>query len=719
MRAATPIGVGTKFIYDGEILSIIEMFPDKTGTEVLVADRGGTRRFWIGLRELTTRGRPMVIGDDDCPRSDDPGEVASVALSHLDEATRQVVAERAGHVREVLTGYKSGAEVLALPGEPRAEYSADRPLETRYRAKAAEVGCTARTIERWVAAYRDHGEAGLASTRGSDPFGAADPRWVRGAAEVMAEHSTKSKPSRASVIHQTNARMTLTHGDGVVATPSRASAYRILSTLERQIHTFDLSAKRNRDIALRPARAYGKLRPTRPGEYLVMDSTRLDVFALDPITLKWVSVELTVAMDWYTRCITALRLSPTTKSSDVAGLLYQTFRPPPAPADWPREAVWPEHGVPRSVFPSVEWLTGDSTGQCLPTVIPETLVVDHGKAFRSQHINSVCQRLGISIQPARIRTGRDKGILERFFLTVREGLLQHLPGYKGPDVYSRGESPEHEAFFYVDELEQIIRKWVAVVYHNRPHDGLVDPSVPGLRMSPAEMYEHGIARAGFIEAPRDPDLAFEFLKTTHGRIHHYGVQFDKRRYNGPALDGYRNTDSPYTGKAKRRWPIHIDPDDVTRVYFRDPITRKWHTLRWSAAPKSPFPYDEYTVAHARRLAVAQGRSDDPAAAMAALLRDWNLELGKTAAGRRIALKLSRERASLLDGLATEEDRLGSGADAPTCAHRDEPSAQPDSPVLDDHLDQLGDSDDDWDDDIVDDDYYADAFEDTNDDRGHQ
>lgn len=29
MRAAAPIGVGTKIIYDGEILTIIEIFPDK------------------------------------------------------------------------------------------------------------------------------------------------------------------------------------------------------------------------------------------------------------------------------------------------------------------------------------------------------------------------------------------------------------------------------------------------------------------------------------------------------------------------------------------------------------------------------------------------------------------------------------------------------------------------------------------------------------------
>jgi len=31
--------------------------------------------------------------------------------------------------------------------------------------------------------------------------------------------------------------------------------------------------------------------------------------------------------------------------------------------------------------------------------------------------------------------------------------------------------------------------------------------------------------------------------------------------------------SLYVGKAKGRWPIHHNPDDITRVYFRDPDTR--------------------------------------------------------------------------------------------------------------------------------------------------
>ena len=57
-----------------------------------------------------------------------------------------------------------------------------------------------------------------------------------------------------------------------------------------------------------------------------MDRTVLDVFAMDPITLQWVRAELTVAMEWYTRCITGLRLTPASpKSVDAAAVLYQAF----------------------------------------------------------------------------------------------------------------------------------------------------------------------------------------------------------------------------------------------------------------------------------------------------------------------------------------------------------------------------------------------------------
>ncbi|WP_328732891.1 TnsA-like heteromeric transposase endonuclease subunit [Streptomyces caniferus] len=660
-KGAVRVGVGTRFRYDGEVVTVEEMFGAAAGNEILVKDGRG-RRFRLSLREILTSGRGSVIVEEPGPASDDPGEAASVVLAQLDEGELERVRERAAHLNEVICGYRSGSPELAAPGEPRPQYAPGTPKMARYQAKADELGVGLRTVKRWVSAFHHEREAALTrdlSERPADAggVGRADPRWVEMALEIMAEHTEASTPSQAKVIRSMRPRLEARYGKGEVRIPARATAYRWLSELEKRRPTFRLSAKRNRDIAARPSGVYGKLRPTRPGEYLLMDTNRLDVFAMDPLTLRWVQPELTVAMDWYDRCVTGLRLTPvSTKSVDVAATLFQTYRPGPAGKGWPRHSVWPDHGVPRTVLldrDAIEGPMADAaarvTGQGAagPALVPETLVVDHGKVYVSEHITSVCQRLGISIQPARLRTGRDKGPIERFFRTLREGLLETLPGYKGPDIYARGVNPEGEAFFFLNELEAIIREWVAVVYHHRPHDGLVDPRVPGLDLSPAVMFDHGIARAGHVEVPRDRDLGFEFLKTDWRPIHHYGVEIRSCRYNGPGLNGLRNQTSPYTGpRAKGRWPIQIDPDDISRVFFRHPETRKWHTLTWEHAPAVKFPVSEEALELARRMAAHKYRYPDDESAVAELLERWNLGLGMTMSERRIALRMAREQSAI-------------------------------------------------------------------------
>jgi transposase InsO family protein len=741
MSGAVRLGIGTRLVYDGEVVTVEQLFGSAAGCEVLARDGRG-RPLRLSLRELLTAERARVVPAKPGPASDDAGEVAATVLAQLSEAERVEVLERAAQVRELLTGYRSGSAEMAAPGEPRSEYGPGTSLMARYAAKAAELGIGERTIERWVQRFQEDAEAGL--VRGDGPhrpgvvgmsgLGRADSRWVETALEVMAEHTDQSKPSHSIVIRRTAARLAARHGSGVVSLPSRATAYRWLQELEERQPTFRLSTKRNRDIAARPGAVYGKLRPTRPGEYLLLDTTRLDVFALDPLTLRWVQAELTAAMDWYTRCITGVRLTPvSTKSVDASSVLYQTYRPRPAGASWPQHAVWPDHGIPRAVLLDINAIEGPmaeaaaSAGWVAPALAPETVVVDHGMIYVSEHLTSVCQRMGISVQPARLRTGRDKGPLERFFRTLREDLLEALPGYKGPDLPSRGLDPEGQAFFFLNELEAIIREWIAGIYHHTSHKGLVDPHLPGLRLSPAAMFEHGLQRAGYVEVPRDPDLGFEFLQTKWRQIHHYGIEIRRRRYNGPALDPYREITSPYTGKAKGRWPIQVDPDDINRVYFRDPASGRWHALIWEHAPAVDMPLSDEALQFARRMAAAKYTYPDDELAVADLLERWNLGLGMSMAERRIALRISRDQAAIdlpspdevsslpsvrkvleLPAVATSEP--GASQSAGTTAGRarkPEPEPEPPKPGDDDDVDELDSADGD----LAEDDFYADALED--------
>lgn len=711
-RAAVRFGVGTTFVYDGETVTVVEMAPTGHGNDVRVTDRGGQRCYWLSVRELLASGRAHILSSDEGPYSDDDLEVAGTALANLTEPQRSEVAEKAGHVREMLTGYWSGTPELKLAGEPRPEYAPGRSATSRRLAKAAELGVHERTVRRWIDDYVAHGESGLVSRCQSNPLGHTDGRRLQVAEEILTEYRDMSRPSRTAILLQIAARLDSRFGVGVVPVPSRATAFRRLRQLDRLIPTFHGSRERNRDVAGRPDREYGHLNPTRPGEYMVLDTNSLDVFALDPFTLQWVSAELTVSMDAYSRCITGVRVTPTTRSLDVAMTLYQTFRPNPAPAHWKAYAVWPEHGVPRAVFPDIDGIVG-RIGASNPAIVPDWIVIDHGKQFKCQHINSVCQRMGISIQPARLRTATDKGILERFFLTLRLGLLQYLPGYKGPDVYSRGIKPEADAFLFLDELEALIRQWIAEVYHHSPHDSLFDPHLAERSLSPAEMYAHGVERAGYIEAPRDPDLAFEFLRPVRRRIRQDGVQYQNRIYNGPALDGLRGNESEYSGPAGRKWFIHVNPDDLTRVYFRHHNTRQWKTLLWKDAPALDLPMPEDGITFARRLANARGTSTEPGAALKAMLAQWNMDLGRTLAERRIALRLARERAALVSDLVTDDEQQARAFIEQLRATESAPLPTSRSRTSEDDVDDERDAfdDDDEVDDIDDETYYAEAFED--------
>lgn len=303
-RAGMRMGIGTRFVYDGEVVEVIEMQTVGASLEVLTKDARASvvRRF--GLEELFS-DRARILNDTTEEVPGDRIDVAGAVLSCLSAEQRQAVSKKASHIREVLTGYRSGYAQVAFPGEPRRQYAPDLPLGQRYAAKAAEIGKSYRTIESWVKAYRSDGKARLVPKRAirSGAGSRVDSRWTETALEVMVEHTDMSRPTGALVINHSSARLIARNGEGAIRLPSKATAYRALQALDAQYPTFRQNRKRNRDVAARSTEEYGKLRPTRPGEYMLMDTTRLDVFAMDPVTLRWVGVDLTVAMDWYSRCI--------------------------------------------------------------------------------------------------------------------------------------------------------------------------------------------------------------------------------------------------------------------------------------------------------------------------------------------------------------------------------------------------------------------------------
>jgi transposase InsO family protein len=509
-----------------------------------------------------------------------------------------------------------------------------RSLAQRYEAASLELGVTRRTLERQVARLRQSGPAGLVDARKlRDARRSVDPRWDEMCLEVLASYTGRSNPTRQLVIDQTNRRFVEAVPDGLV--PTRSVAYLRLAELDHGRYTFG-PAKQRRSVAKRPTGVLGRLRADRPGQYVLLDSYRLDVFAMEPVTLRWVNTELTVAMDLFDRCITGLRLRPVAaQSPDVASVLFQTVTP--QTWGWQQGALeGPYAGLPDGI------VVGDPGG-----VLPDTIVVDHGKIYLSEHTRSVCERLGISIQPAIPYKPTDKPALERFFRTLRQSLLEQLPGCKGPDVWSRGKDVESEAFYYVGELEQLIREWVGRVYHHSPHAGLVDALEPRVTLSPAEMFARGVAAAGRIRLPARQDLIYDFLEVEWRTIQHYGVEIDGRRYDGPGVNDYRGVRSPYGGAHPGKWPFMVDRDDVRTVRFRDPATGSWHGLEWEHAAGIDAPFSADAARYTRTVAARSGRHVDPKQAVADLLADWAAGEVTSRRDRNVAIRLASQRAATL------------------------------------------------------------------------
>lgn len=626
MNARTvTVAAGATVMIDGDGARVVEF----DGRKVVVGYADG-RYASFSVAEFVSRARSLVPVERDI----DPGLV----LEGLSVEERKLAAERGGHIREVLTGYRSGYAQAAAEGEPRPAYAVSESLTSRCVAKAAELLVSARTIERWVAAYRDAGEAALVDDRARrGRRSKVDPRWEAAVRAELAAGVTDSTPTRSAVLKRVAARLDREYGAQTVPIPAKTTAYRRLGELAKGTNAVSGSAKARRSIADRPQGVYGRLRATRPGEYLILDTQDLDLFAMEPVTCRWVRAQLTVAQDLFDRQILGLKVTPvSTKALDVAGVLFEavTGRSPGRPT------LGPAHGLPdHLVFTE----TGVTSEIWCP---PETLVIDHGKAFLSSQVIGVCARLGISIQPAQSRKPTDKPTVERFFRSLREGLIQHLPAYKGPDLHSRGEGLEEQAFLFLHELEDVIRDWITTAYHRSSHDGLAVAEWPELAFSPNDMFALGIAKAGLLRIPADPALALEFLRVVHRTIQHYGVEIGGRRYNGAGLDGHRNATSPYGGIEPGKWPIRVNDDDVRYVWFQDPDTGEWHRLDWEHAPLLGTAFSDEAARYARMLAGRTDRFVDPVEALSEVLARWSAGEVIDRRERRMAARLSAERAGL-------------------------------------------------------------------------
>jgi hypothetical protein len=156
---AVTVSVGTRLVHDGELYTVTGM---DAGSVLLRGSAGRSLRVHAAV--LLADPATRIAGG-----GQEPPAAAGPLLDDLTGTELEQLAGRLGHVRELLTGYASGSAGTAAEGEPRPQYDPSLPVRDREAAKAAELGVSARTVRRWVAAFRQAGPAGLVDGRSVRP----------------------------------------------------------------------------------------------------------------------------------------------------------------------------------------------------------------------------------------------------------------------------------------------------------------------------------------------------------------------------------------------------------------------------------------------------------------------------------------------------------------------------------------------------------------------
>ena len=273
------VSVGSRLWLEGGAWTVVELH----GAQAVLECQGRFMR--VHAPSLVGRAVPLRWREEPRPR----GRADAVVLSSLSASKRRAIEEEASVLDEVLAA------------DPQT------PIDELAEQAAARLGVTARTVRRRLERYERDGLAGLVDVRlvqGS--VGSATPQWDEVCLQVLSSFTQRSNPTRAYVVAETNRICAESYPDAPV--PGRSTAYKKVKALDAGRYTFGV-AKQRRSVAERPEGVLGRLVVDRPGQYVCLDTTRLDVFAMEPVTGQWLNCELTVAMDVYSRCILGLVLS--------------------------------------------------------------------------------------------------------------------------------------------------------------------------------------------------------------------------------------------------------------------------------------------------------------------------------------------------------------------------------------------------------------------------
>lgn len=193
--------------------------------------------------------------------------------------------------------------------------------------------------------------------------------------------------------------------------------------------------------------------------------------------------------------------------------------------------------------------------------LPQMLVVDGGKEFRSRYFEALLNSYSISKKYRPWAKPRYGAVIERLFGTANTqfvfNLLGNTQASKTARQMTKAVNPKNQAIWQLPDLYDFLCEWAYEVYDQEKH--------PALGQSPREAWESGLDLGGLREHRRIRyDDVFRVLtlpgspRETALVYHNHGIQFHYLLYWNDVFA------SP--GVIGTKVKLRFDPFDISHVY---------------------------------------------------------------------------------------------------------------------------------------------------------
>lgn len=573
------IAVGSPVIIEGASLMVDDVIGDWV---TLRAFDGTTRR--MPLRELI-----RLVADEEAPPP--LSERFHDVERRLSNKQVEKLSERRAIVRWVETGLRPEQPADAAPESP---YDPELVPDRRARIRAiAEVIASRRGVKTGSAIKYVHrlldkattGEAGLLDPRLVAPLKVAKHEEIEGLVrEFLLDQLYRSTTTNLSKYVAFSAWV---QRERDTDAPAQRTFDRALGVVYTRYPHLRQKAKSRESTAHAPKIATARRFAMRVGEYWFIDATASNVMVRDPYaasqTRRDYRLTFSKILDGASRHLVGRSFSEEANGYSAGLALADAFRKmhdDPAPGE--SEVLghpWPTVGLPNVLS---RW-----------PIPPRRLLLDNGREFLNRHGMWTLHRLGIDVEPQRVRDGRGKARLERHFGTNRTNFEEQQYNYIAGSTEGRGSEADSDVILTWDQLVARDDAWTAS-YNITEHAGLMAET--GRRISPAQRWIELAEEQGVIEVPAWRNEWIRFLPHQVVALNRYGVTRRGLAYNAPIISTLIDVDGAApSGKVRIFW----DPADLRQVYCFDPAGNAYE-VPWVYRTEDSQPFTDFTLDWANR-----------------------------------------------------------------------------------------------------------------------